>query len=239
MTTTAHFAPNDGVDIHYLDSGGHSPLMPVFICPGLSETAAEYEELIAYLSPRRCVVLSFRGRGQSGTPQSGYDLEDHVSDIVSVVHASGLKQFHLYAYSRGVSYAMGYLQHYANHVQSVIVQDYPAQHKAMTEAWAEDYIHNYLIPYERMNHIRSEAVWGIQKESRQLLFGYNIEQAVLVLRGLQDGSLLSDEGVQHYSRMAKHITVEGFEHSAHDIRSAEQDKLFDVIRTFLNNHDEQ
>ncbi|WP_240644464.1 alpha/beta fold hydrolase [Paenibacillus paeoniae] len=237
MTTTAHFAQNNGVEIHYLDTGEQSPLTPVLICPGLSETAAEYEELIAYLSPRRCVVLSFRGRGQSGTPQSGYDLEDHVSDMEAVVRASGLKKFHLYAYSRGVSYALGYLQHHGGRVQSVIVQDYPAQHKAMSEEWAEDYIHNYLIPYERTSHIRSEAVWGIQKESRQVHFQYGIDQAALVLRGLLEGSLLDDEGVQQYSQMMTQITVEGFEHSDHDIRSAEQDKLFDVIQTFLNDHD--
>ncbi|MFF2887880.1 alpha/beta fold hydrolase [Paenibacillus sp. NPDC057967] len=238
MAPLSHFTQNNGVSIHYLDSGGSSPLTPVLICPGLSETAAEYEDLIAYLAPRRCVVLSFRGRGQSGTPLSGYDLGDHVSDIEAVVRTSGLEHFHLYAYSRGVSYALGYLQQHGDRVQSVIVQDYPAQHKAMTEEWAEDYIHNYLIPYERMNYIRSEAVWGIQKESHQIPFEYPVDQAALVLRGLLEGSLLDDEDVQHYTRMAKRITVEDFEHSGHDIRSAERDKLFDVIQTFLSRNDE-
>lgn len=234
---TSNFANNNGVDIHYLDTGENSLLTPVLICPGLSETAAEYEELLAYLSPRRCVVLSFRGRGQSATPESGYDLADHVSDIEAVVQASGLAQFHLFAYSRGVSYALGYLQQHGGLIQSVILQDYPAQHKAMSEEWAEDYIHNYLIPYVRTGHIRSEAVWGIQKESRQISFQYSISQPALVLRGLLEGSLLDDEDVQQYTHMAKDIAVEGFQHSGHDIRTAERDKLFELIHTFLSRHD--
>jgi len=234
---TSNFANNNGVNIHYLDSGENSLLTPVLICPGLSETAAEYEELLAYLSPRRCIVLSFRGRGQSGTPESGYDLADHVSDIEAVVQSSGLNQFHLFAYSRGVSYALGYLQQHGGRIQSVILQDYPAQHKAMSEEWAEDYIHNYLIPYERTGHIRSEAVWGIQKESRQISFQYTISQPALVLRGLLEGSLLDDEDVQQYTHMAKDIAVEGFQHSGHDIRTAERDKLFELIHTFLSRHD--
>ncbi|WP_165867297.1 alpha/beta fold hydrolase [Paenibacillus pinisoli] len=237
MTITSHFAHNNGVDIHYLDSGESGLLTPVLICPGLSETAAEYEELLAFLSPRRVVALSFRGRGQSATPESGYDLADHVSDIEAVVRDSGLDRFHLFAYSRGVSYALGYLQQHGGRVHSVILQDYPAQHKAMSEDWAEDYIHNYLIPYERTGHIRSEAVWGIQKESRQISFQYNIGQPVLVLRGLLEGSLLDEEGVQQFMRMAKNLAVEGFKHSGHDIRSAERDKLFETIQTFLSHHD--
>lgn len=237
MTITSNFANNNGVDIHYLDSGENSLLTPVLICPGLSETAAEYKELLAYLSPRRCVVLSFRGRGQSATPESGYDLADHVSDIEAVVQASGLNQFHLFAYSRGVSYALGYLQKHGDRIQSVILQDYPAQHKAMSEECAEDYIHNYLIPYERTGHIRSEAVWGIQKESRQISFQYSISQPALVLRGLLDGSLLDDKDVQQYTHMANDIAVEGFEHSGHDIRTAERDKLFELIQNFLSRHD--
>ncbi|MBT2760598.1 alpha/beta hydrolase, partial [Paenibacillus sp. ISL-20] len=83
-------------------------LTPLLICPGLSETAEEYQDLLEYLMPRRCIVLSFRGRGQSGTPPNGYDLKDHVTDIESVVKSTGITPFHLYAFSRGVSYALEY-----------------------------------------------------------------------------------------------------------------------------------
>ncbi len=83
-------ANNEGVMLHYLDSATSSSLVPVLICPGLSETAEEYTDLIEYLSPRRCVVLSFRGRGQSDTPASGYNLADHVADIECVVKAADL-----------------------------------------------------------------------------------------------------------------------------------------------------
>lgn len=57
--------------------------------------------------------------------------------------------FHLFAYSRGVSYALGYMQLHEEHVCSLIVGDYPAEHRAMTAEWAVDYINNYLIPFKR------------------------------------------------------------------------------------------
>jgi len=42
--------------------------------------------LLEYLLPRRCVALSFRGRGNSDTPTNGYDLQDHILDIKSVAN---------------------------------------------------------------------------------------------------------------------------------------------------------
>ena len=56
----------NGVSIHYLDSHPDSDfsLTPLLICPGLSETAEEYQDLLEYLMPRRCIVLSFRGEAK-------------------------------------------------------------------------------------------------------------------------------------------------------------------------------
>ncbi|MFD0587983.1 alpha/beta fold hydrolase [Paenibacillus sp. GCM10027627] len=233
MTLQSKFVDNNGVRLHYLDSEGTSSEVPLFISPGLSERAEEYEELIAYLAPRRCVVLSYRGRGKSETPFAGYGLKEHVSDLDSVAQAAGLHLFHLYAYSRGVSYALGYLQQNSEKVASILLQDYPPEHKAMTEDWAENYIGNYLIPNKRTGHIRSEAVWGIQRESEQIHFDFTMDKKMLLLRGLQEGSLLSELDVDRYIKRASNATVVGFEHSAHDIRSVEKELLFQTIKNFL------
>jgi len=45
----------------------------------LQSKAEEYADLLEELLPRRGVVLSFRGKGQSDTPDNGCDLQHHVS----------------------------------------------------------------------------------------------------------------------------------------------------------------
>ena len=103
-----------------------------------------------------CIIFS--RRGQSDTPLTGYDLKDHVADIESVVKSTGINHFHLYAFSRGVSYALEYTSLHPEQVDKLIILDYPPEHKAMPVDWPKEYIENYLIPFNRLSHIRPEAV---------------------------------------------------------------------------------
>jgi len=233
MDIQSRFARHGDVDIHYLISNEGSTAVPLLICPGLSETAEEYEELMAYLSPRTCIALSFRGRGRSGTPETGYDLAPHVGDIEAVVEHAGLNRFHLFAYSRGVSYALGYAERNRTPIQSILLQDYPAEHKAMPEGWAEDYILRYLVPFSRQRNIRPEAVRGIERESTAIRFSQAIRARLLVLRGKQEGSLLDDEDCRRYERLCMNATFRSFEKSGHDIRTTEKEELFRAVADFI------
>jgi pimeloyl-ACP methyl ester carboxylesterase len=236
---TSGLAINQDVNIHYLDSiqEADQMLTPIIICPGLSETAEQYEDLLTYLLPRRTIALSFRGRGRSDTPRSNYDLADHVSDLSAVIQDSAIDRFHLMGYSRGVSYALGYAQTNENRLISLIVQDYPAEHKQMPVQWAEDYIHNYLMPTGRNKYIRQQAVKGIQRDSTSIQLHAKLTLPVLVIRGLLEGSLVSDEELLQYTHMLKDLTLKEFAHSAHDIRSTEKDALYQTIKDFLNEHE--
>ncbi|MFC5528298.1 alpha/beta fold hydrolase [Cohnella yongneupensis] len=234
MKAESKIADNNGVRIHYLDSNSDSSMVPVLICPGLSETAEEYTDLMAYMMPRRCVALSFRGRGGSDTPEAGYDLAQHIVDIECVVQAAGLNRFHLYAYSRGVSYALGYAENNLSRISSLIVQDYPAMHKRMPDGWANQYISSYLVPFSRQRNIRPEAIRGIQLESEHLQFNYALPKKLLVLRGMLEDSLLDDEGVDGYRKLNADVIVKNFERSGHDIRSTERDHLYKTIGDFIN-----
>lgn len=233
MTFESYFANRDGVSIHYLDSRNDSTLTPVLICPGLSETAEEYIDLIKYLWPRRCIALSFRGRGQSSTPSTGYDLRDHVSDIESVVESASLDRFHLFSYSRGVSYALGYARTNSGRIASIIAQDYPAQHKEMAPEWADAYINDYLIPYGRTENIRPEAVRGIQRESSQIDLQIPLNVRLLVMRGLLEDGLVGDDDVEIYKSMSPSAEILSFQFSGHSIRSTEKPLLYETIKNFI------
>jgi pimeloyl-ACP methyl ester carboxylesterase len=231
-----HFFVQQGdVKLHVLDSGDEaaSSLCPVMVSPGLSETAEEYEEFMREMLPRRTVVLSYRGRGLSSTPESGYGLEEHVSDLAAVIRARGLSRFHLFAYSRGVSYALGYASRHTEGIVSLSLQDYPASHLAMPSGWAEDYITNYLEPFGRTSNIRPAAVRAIGAESKNLPFEIRFPFPILVMRGTLEGSLLPDEELQAYLVSGK-VTVKNFSRSGHDIRSAEKELFYQTVIGFID-----
>lgn len=229
-------AINRDVNIHYLDSLQLSDhrLAPVIICPGLSETAEEYEDLLTYLLPRRGIVLSFRGRGRSDTPSTNYDLIDHIGDLEAVIQETKVNRFHLYGNSRGVSYALGYAQINQGRVCSLVVQDYPAEHKQMSAEWAEDYINNYLIPTGRNKLIRQQAVRSIQRESTAIQLDEKLELPILVIRGLLDGSLVSNTDLINYRNYYRNLKVCEFPQSSHNIRTTEKDDLYSAIKRFLD-----
>lgn len=236
MTFKSYFTYNGETKIHVIDSVDYADLQltPIVICPGLSEIAEEYEELIQYLLPRRAIVLSFRGRGQSDTPEAGYDLYAHISDIEAVVQATQLDHFNLYGFSRGVSYALGYTRKHPHHIAKLCVIDYPCEHLAMSSDWPNEYIEHYLIPTKRIDYnIRRAAVMGIQKESKLENLAFEFTKPVLIIRGKRNGALLSDESLKIYLNYFHHAIVVDCEESGHDIRSNEQAKLFNAIKYFL------
>ncbi|WP_177245670.1 alpha/beta fold hydrolase [Paenibacillus sp. BC26] len=234
------FADNDGVRIHYFDSNNlaDSDVAPLLICPGLSETAEEYIDLLEFLLPRRCIVLSFRGRGNSDTPERGYDLDEHRSDIEAVIRTLGLQQFHLFGHSRGASYALGCAAAPNElHIRSLLLGDYPPEHRQMPSGWADEYIHDYLIPYQRTSNIRTEAVWGIQRESRLVALDSPSPLPALILRGTLEGSLIKDLDMQRYRNKFRLLKVEEFHRSGHDLMGTEREGCYEAIRAFLNARD--
>ncbi|MBN6189026.1 hypothetical protein JQN58_19410 [Aneurinibacillus sp. BA2021] len=67
------WANNQHVRLHYVEHGIEKNEQPALvICPGLSEPAENYLPLLTALTDRRGIALSFRGRGKSDAPDTGY-----------------------------------------------------------------------------------------------------------------------------------------------------------------------
>lgn len=240
MSINERYAMNGQIRIHYLDSKetADESLIPIVVCPGLSETAEEYADFLKAAAPRRCILLSFRGRGKSDTPDSGYDLEEHIADLEAVINAAGIQAFHLFAYSRGVSYALGYAHRNIKAVRSVILGDYPPEHRAMPDGWAEDYIDNYLIPFKRTSNIRPETVRGIQRESTQIRLDQPLEIPILAARGLLEGSLIDDTAIARYCQMSSTVIVKGYANSGHALKGEDKESFFGDIIRFINDRED-
>ncbi|MCC3371764.1 alpha/beta fold hydrolase [Cohnella sp. REN36] len=234
------YADNDGVRLHYLDSAAEAnpALTPLVICPGLSETADEYADFMAWLLPRRSVALSFRGRGRSDAPAAGYGLAPHVSDLAAILRGLSLSEFHLFAYSRGVSYALGYASETAEgRIRSLVLADYPPMHKRMPTGWDDDYIYGYLRPEGRSDRIAEAAVRGIQAESEDVAFARFPPIPALLLYGRLADSLVLPSDVEAYGRLFPSLRAVAFDRAGHTVFASEPDKAQRELLQFLADHD--
>lgn len=237
MSIKEDWVDNRGVKIHYLDScNGQDDITPLFICPGLSESAEDYTKLMHHLAPRRCIAITFRGRGKSGCPEHGYSLEDHVSDIEAVVNHLGLESFYLMGYSRGVSYTLGYATANYNRLRGLIIEEYPALHKKMYNGWARELLEAF--PNTGLKHA---GALGIELESVQVDFSSQLQRIkcpALIMRGMRESSLLTDEAVEVYLNNISKCRVVNFEKAGHDIQTDDTVNFQSTIKTFLCTLDE-
>lgn len=224
------------IRIAYLDSKAFADekLAPLVVCPGLSETAEDYLDFIKFMLPRRTIVLSFRGRGLSDTPIHGYNLNDHVIDLEQVIMDAQLRELHLMAFSRGVSYALGYTRRNNDRIKSLMLLDYPLEHRSMDEDWVHDYIEHYLKPTKRIELIREEAVIGIQRDSTDEELSIAFNKPVLLIYGGLEGSLITTEQLERYKDSFNCLEIVRLENSSHNIRDTEGAKLNQSIKEFID-----
>jgi pimeloyl-ACP methyl ester carboxylesterase len=237
MPVHESWTSNGDVKIHVLQSNPHEQSKPpLLICPGLSEPAENYIPFMSALEDRRCITFSFRGRGKSDAPKTGYSLEDHVQDIEAVVTHFHLQNFYLMGYSRGVSYALGYAIRHPQFLKGLILAEYTAEHKKMPGGWAEAYLTADWGGTLGSDLMNPHVVMGIERESKQVEFRddlQNIHCPVLIIRGTREESLLSAEQAQVYVDCMKNVRVKVFEKADHALKDEDFEKFVSTIQNFL------
>ena len=232
------FANNKGVNIYYIDNGiKNSKKTPLLICPGLSECAKDYIKLINRITDRRCVALSFRGRGISDSPSSGYSLADNISDIEAVVEELDLKEICVLGISRGVSYELGYCSLNPQKIKGIIITEYPPKHKRALNEWTEESIEIYNRNREFMS-INYDVLKSIEKESENISFNTDLKKITcpaLILKGNLKDSLLKDEDLSDYINNlgSQNILIKKFDDIGHSIQSENFEKLARAVEEFL------
>lgn len=233
-----------GIKINYIDNHIiNSKKTPLLICPGLSESAQDYIKIIERLNDRRCIALSFRGRGKSDSPERGYTLTHHLQDIHSIVECLNLDKFCIMGYSRGVSYALGYSLLNQNALKGLILGEYPAQHKKMPKGWASESMEFYNSHCQSIS-IKYNVLEAIERESEQIYFKDqlpNITCNTLILKGEKEETLLTLEDISEYIQNlgSKSIRIKHFENSGHDIKEDEFENLLNILDEFLSSLDDQ
>ncbi|KOP67936.1 alpha/beta hydrolase [Bacillus sp. FJAT-18019] len=231
---------NNGVLIHVTEV--HRELrneqVPLVIIPGLSESSEDYLLIMDKLSPRYMVVITLHGRGQSDTPAAGYTLDDHISDIDTVIRHFGLHSFVLMGYSRGVSYQLGYAVQNPERIQGLIVGDYPAVHTKLPEGWVEFLAS--LPPWRGkalFDRMKPQTLHALQKESEKIELWDELTHLtcpVLVIRGAKPNSGLSLEAVEHYKTMLPQAQIVEFEQHDHNIFEPDADMFIRTADSFMS-----
>jgi pimeloyl-ACP methyl ester carboxylesterase len=214
------FINNSGVAIHYLDNEKESSKLPFVIVPGLSESADDYIDIMGKFSDRRCIAITLRGRGKSDAPETGYTIEDHISDIESVVNLLGLEKCVMLGFSRGVSYSLGFTLRNLPKVEGLILGDYGAYQSYLPPEWVDMF--SSQPPWRGKSlseRMRQHALIGLQRESELIEFWDElpkIENPVLVIRGAQNG-LLSESDSNRYLELLTNCEIVTFQDSGHNI----------------------
>ena len=109
-TKEGFFTTNDGVRLHYIESGSGKPLVMI---PGWSQTAAQFRAQLAGLSDRyRVIAIDMRGHGESDKPDHGYRIQRLSADVHEFLVANGLTNVTLAGHSMGCSVIWAYWELY-------------------------------------------------------------------------------------------------------------------------------
>lgn len=129
------FTTNDGVQLHYLESGSGRPLVMI---PGWSQSAAEFKYQLSGLSDRYHVIaIDMRGHGDAAKPNHGYHIQRLSADVHEFLGARNLSDVTLAGHSMGCSVIWGYWELYgSDRLSKIILIDGPPMAISNPE-WSE------------------------------------------------------------------------------------------------------
>jgi pimeloyl-ACP methyl ester carboxylesterase len=214
---------NGGVGIEYFVSGApEAGQAGLVVSMGNWEPAFRAWPLMERLPGRHVVALSYRGRGGSGTPATGFDWTHHASDLAAVLAAEPVAKPVFLAFSKGVSYTLGYLSMCPAGARGLILVDQPAIHSAPEPGYARFWMNRVNDGLRFCDHT-TPATWeGIERESTFRDFYDDLKRLdvpVWLFRGRDAASAipsdLTDEDVGRYRESIRALEVIDFPDSGH------------------------
>ena len=119
-----HFRTNDGVRLHYLETGVGKPLVLVH---GFSQAAEQFKFQIEGLGDRyRVIALDLRGHGESEKPNFGLKIHRLAQDLREALVATNADDVTLLGHSMGCSVIWAYWKLFgAGRLGKTILTDEP------------------------------------------------------------------------------------------------------------------
>ncbi|HBW38041.1 alpha/beta fold hydrolase [Desulfosporosinus sp. BICA1-9] len=234
------FVHNESVKIHVLENGIFSSKTPsLLVIGGLWEPAERAIPILSELSSH-VVALSFRGRGLSSTPATGYDLDDHLSDIDAVVKHCQLQNYCVLGFSRGASYALGWSFKNQQNMRGLILVDQPPIHSKPGLGYVDFWSNLVYLGVPLLNFMRRRALEGLERDAIEVDFSSRLSQLQIPVtffvgrnKESKIPSDISDETLQLYTQAIPSCEVVKFLKSGHMIPDEEQQKYILEIASFI------
>ncbi|HEX3906007.1 MAG TPA: alpha/beta hydrolase [Polyangia bacterium] len=122
MSWTTRVCETNGIDVHYLRTGGDKP--PLILLHGLLGNGACWTPVARALEDEYDLVMpDARGHGRSSTPLHGYRYDDHASDVIGLIRSLGLASPSVLGHSMGGMTAAVVASRIAEIIGSVILVD--------------------------------------------------------------------------------------------------------------------
>lgn len=206
MPPTERRTLRSGCSIRYLTNAPAQPVgLPLLFVPGVSDLADEYEDLLAFFTPRPTFVVEVRGRGGSEAPATGYAVADHVRDLEAVLDEEGIDRFHLMTFSRGTSWSLDLAAAHPGRVASLSIGDYQAGEVGLGEGFAESFAQSRFrgrVVAERMpvRVLEALAAASVSRDLYDVVAGL---PAPVLLARAGSGTGIVDDAVEARYRAAR------------------------------------
>lgn len=236
----SYFIKNEDVNIHVLENGTPSDRVPTLVViSGIWEPAERAIPILSGLSSH-VIAISLRGRGLSSTPVTGYDLEEHLSDIEAVIKHCNLKNYCMLGFSRGASYALGWSLEHFNDMKGLILVDQPPVHTSQSKEAVEYWCNMVYRGVPLLNFMRREAIEGLAREAVMKDFSselYKLTLPVMFFAGRDVNSSIpsnvDDEIISLYKNSIPSFEMVEFLQSGHMIPDDEPEKYINEIDKFI------
>lgn len=235
---------NSDIEIEYYVSNKANNRATLIVSMGVWEPASRALPLITRLTGRHCIAISYRGRGGSSTPKSGFDWRQHASDLACVLDNEPINKPIFLGFSKGVSYMLGYLAANLELARGIIIIDYPAIHTKAEKGYSEFWSNMIYNGLKLKDYITTYALEGIENESTHKEFYLDFSKMkcpVWVFRGTDTESNipsnLTNDDILKYKSSIKELEIIDFNRSGHMILDEELSKACSHIRRILNEVD--
>lgn len=234
------FVKNGENYIHVIESGNPQKSDPtLLVIVGIWESAER--AIPVHNLDRHVISFSFRGRGLSSTPSSGYTLEDHLSDIEVVVQACGLNDYCVLGFSRGAAYTLAWYFKNRTDIAGLILVDQAPIHRRIPKENLEFWCNMVYQNVPTKNHMRNSAFEGLCRDANDHDFTEEldtIDVPVRIFYGTSEQSEipsnLTEDIKEIYALRIKNVSFIVFELSGHMIPDDEPEKYLIEIEKFMN-----
>lgn len=227
-------AERDSIRLHYLIHKGDQSLTPLAYVPGTLGTADDFRDEMLRLAPRTTVAITPRGFGKSSTPQHGYTLRDRSEDLHAVFDSLDVQPACIMAFSAGVPIAIQYAVQRPNQVKGLILLDYPAISRQLTDQWIEQ-----IMPHAKNIGIPEYVIQAMARDSANTELWENlprITSRVLLIKGGRSPYITADD-LALYEQLLPQLQLEIFEQSDHEVFRPDYENFMQTIEQFLQEID--